>query len=104
MKVKSKLKYIKKNGESIYIINILVKPNSSKQKLEIDGEFLVVYLKSPPENNKANKELIQLLRKKLKVSSEQIRFSSGMKSKQKRIKIHFKESINQEEINNFLLS
>ena len=37
------------------IINVKVKPNSSKQEVESFGDNrYLVYLKSEPENNKAN--------------------------------------------------
>mgnify|MGYP001581758024 CR=1 FL=1 len=46
------------------IIKIKVKPNSDKQEIEnIDGNNYKISLKSKPENNKANIELIKLLKK-----------------------------------------
>ncbi len=45
-------------------INIKVKPNSKKQEIKKIEQDYVISLKSKPENNKANVELIKLLNKK----------------------------------------
>ena len=42
------------------IINIKVIPKAKKQKIVQEENRLKVYLKSPPEDGKANKELINL--------------------------------------------
>ena len=63
------------------IIHVKVKTNSGKQeviKLN-DGEF-VVSLKSAPENNKANIELVNLLHKYF---NKHVRIKFGLKSKNK---------------------
>lgn len=67
---------------------VKVKPNSPKQHIEesVDG-CLTVHLKSPPVDGKANKELIELLAKKFKVSKSQIRIKSGLSSRTKLIAI-----------------
>jgi uncharacterized protein (TIGR00251 family) len=41
-----------------------VHTNSKKFKLELDGNTLIIHTKSPPENNKANSEIIKELTKK----------------------------------------
>ena len=67
---------------------VKVKPNSKQQKIEelADGS-LIVYLKSPPVDGKANEELIKLLAKKFVVSKSSIRIKSGTTSRQKVIEI-----------------
>ncbi|MEH1875385.1 DUF167 domain-containing protein [Nostoc sp.] len=67
---------------------IKVKPNSKQQKIEeqLDGS-LIVYLKSPPVDGKANEELIKLLAKKFDVAKSDIRIKSGLSSRQKLIEI-----------------
>jgi uncharacterized protein len=67
------------------LINIKVKPNSSKS--EFDESNNLAYLKSSPEKNKANIELIKLLAKHFKVSSSQIKIKKGLTSKQKTIEV-----------------
>ena len=81
-----------------------MKTNSRQQKVCNEGEFLLISLKSKPENNKANKELIRLIQKKLKISSDQIYFISGLKNRHKTIQIKFKDNTNLEEINKNLLT
>ncbi|MFM7475770.1 MAG: DUF167 domain-containing protein, partial [Microcystis aeruginosa] len=46
-------------------LSVKVKPNAKQQKIEEDGpEKLVVWLKSPPTEDKADRELTELLSKK----------------------------------------
>jgi uncharacterized protein YggU (UPF0235/DUF167 family) len=70
------------------IIHVKVKPNSSKQKIENfgDGRYLV-YLKSVPENDKANIELINLLSKELGVPAKSFKIKFGRTSNKKIIEI-----------------
>lgn len=71
------------HGETIII---KAKPKSSKSELVWDKENkkIVAFLHSVPENNKANEELIRLFRKNLKLKIEII---SGIKGRDKKIKI-----------------
>jgi hypothetical protein len=65
-------------------INIKVKPNSQEQKIEqIDGLY-IVNLKSPPVENKANLELIHLLKKYFK---RDVKIISGFSSRKKIIEV-----------------
>lgn len=67
---------------------VKVKPNAKKQAIEesADGS-LTVYLKSPPVDGKANKELIELLADQFKVPKLQIRIKSGLSSRTKWVEI-----------------
>lgn len=67
---------------------VKVKPNSKRQKIEelADGS-LIIHLKSPPVDGKANEELIKLLAKKFDVPKSYIRIRSGTTSRQKVIEI-----------------
>jgi len=58
------------------LFQIKVKPNSSKS--EFDFENKIAYLKSAPENNKANIELIKLLAKHFNISSSNIKIKRGL--------------------------
>ena len=70
------------------IVHVKVKPNSSKQEIVNFGDFrYLVYLKSPPEDNKANIELINLMSKHLRVSPAKMHISFGKSSDEKMIKI-----------------
>jgi uncharacterized protein (TIGR00251 family) len=67
---------------------VKVKPNAHKQKIEeaADGS-LIVHLKSPPVEGKANEELIKLLAKKFEVQRSQVVIKSGIASRNKLVEI-----------------
>jgi uncharacterized protein len=70
------------------IINVRVKPNSSKQEVKkIEDKSYVVSLKKPAEDNKANIELIKLLKKHFKVPVKDIKIIKGLKSRNKIVEI-----------------
>jgi uncharacterized protein YggU (UPF0235/DUF167 family) len=70
------------------LIHVKVKTNSSKQEIENfgDGRYLI-HVKSVPENNKANIELINLLSKELGVSPKNLNIKFGKASNKKIIEI-----------------
>lgn len=63
------------------IIVVKARPNSGKQEVKkvFDAEY-IVYLKKPAEDNKANIELIKLLKKHF---LKDIKIIKGLKSKNK---------------------
>ena len=65
-------------------IKIRVKPNSGRQEIVKTGESYVVYLKSAPEKNKANAELVNLLRRHFK---KEVRIKLGATSRNKIIEL-----------------
>ena len=69
-------------------IQVKVKPNSKQQKIEQsqDGSW-IIRLKSQPVDGKANKELIELLAEKFKVSKAQVSIKAGLSAKNKLIEI-----------------
>lgn len=70
------------------LLYIKVKPNSSKQKIESSGDNrYLIYLKSPPENDKANIELINFLSKEFGVPHKNINIKRGRTSDKKIIEI-----------------
>ncbi len=66
--------------------NIIVKPSSKENKVELDEEKGVyrVSVKAKPENNKTNIEIIRLFSKLLK---RRVKIVSGFKSKEKILEI-----------------
>lgn len=78
---------ITENKGSI-IFDVRVIPRSSKSEIvgEHDGD-LKVKLSSPPVDGKANKELIKILSKELKLAKSDIEIISGETSKSKRIQV-----------------
>jgi uncharacterized protein (TIGR00251 family) len=69
------------------MLKIKVKPNSRKQEIEEKSGFLLVSLKSPPENNLANLELIKLLSKHFSVPDNKIKILKGKSSRNKIIEV-----------------
>ena len=70
------------------LINIKVIPKAKKQKIVQEENRLKVYLKSPPEDGKANKELIKVLSEYFKTNKERIQIIKGKFSRNKVIKIN----------------
>lgn len=95
---------IKKKSEDTYLINIFVKTNSKKQEIVNEGESLTISLRSKPVQNKANKELISLLKEKLTLSSNQFQIISGLKNSKKMIQITLLKRMDGQELINKLLS
>jgi uncharacterized protein len=70
------------------IIDIKVIPGSQQQRwvLDVSGA-LKCYLKSPPEQGKANRELIKLLAQTLDIRQAEVTILTGTTSRAKKIKI-----------------
>ncbi len=98
------MKFLEKLSNKKYLIKLHVKPNSKSQKIIKNDEFLTISLLSKPCQNRANKELINLLRNKLKLSSSQIQIISGSKSSKKLVKITFLERIEERDLIRKLLN
>ena len=92
------MKFLEKISVSNYIIRLNVKTDSKKQKIVNDGDFLTIFLKSKPIQNKANTELLNLIKRRLNISIDQIQIISGLKSHDKLIKLDFLEIIEEREI------
>ncbi len=70
-------------------IKLKVQPSSSKRRITYLADGTIkVYLNSPPENNKANKELIEYLADKLNLSKSDIIIKKGGNSRNKIIDIN----------------
>ncbi len=67
---------------------VKVKPNAKRQQVmeQPDGS-LVVYLKSPPVDGKANAELIKVLADYFQVAKSQVSIQQGMTSRTKWVEI-----------------
>ena len=82
--------------ERSFLLKINVKTNSKEKKIVYNqntDSWITIYLISKPIKNKANKELIRLLSKKLNVSTNQIQIIAGLKNENKTIRIKFSEEI-----------
>ncbi|HRZ85302.1 MAG TPA: DUF167 domain-containing protein [Candidatus Paceibacterota bacterium] len=69
------------------LIKVKAKPNSKKQSVETDGEYVVVSVKEAPEDNKANIAVIKTLAKYYNVEQKSIKIKSGLRNKIKLIEI-----------------
>ena len=74
-------------GEPIFKIKVL--PRSSINTIVgFEGDILKVKVKSAPVDGLANRDLIALLSKRLKIAKERIEILSGHKSRLKTVKFH----------------
>lgn len=97
------MNFIEQLDEHTFKLHINVKVNSKRQEVIGGGEYLIVHVKAKPSKNKANNELINLLKNKLKIESNQIVILSGVKNKNKIVKIIFMEQGKKELLLNKLL-
>lgn len=65
------------------IMRVRVKPGSSQEKVELEGEVLTVWIKSKPIEGAANRELLRILKKVF----GDARLVGGAKSRVKRVEI-----------------
>ena len=70
------------------VLNIQLTPNSSKNEiLGYKEDFIKIKVSAPPNENKANKKLIEFLSDEFNVAKSNISFLSGEKSRIKKILI-----------------
>jgi uncharacterized protein (TIGR00251 family) len=71
-------------GDGVFL-RVLVRPKSALKQLISDAnqDMVIVNLKSPAREGKANSELIKRLSKALGISTGDIRITAGHKSKEK---------------------
>ena len=83
------------------IVEIKVMPSSGRLEIKLDKNgVLKCWLKSAPEQGKANNELVKFLAKSLGVSQEKVSMISGQTSRNKRLKIEL--AINFDQLLNML--
>ena len=78
-------KWMKFSDNEVFL-DVRVIPNSSKNSISHEEEFLKVKLTAPAVDNKANKALVEYLSKLLKMPKTSIEIISGHTSKNKRLK------------------
>jgi len=69
------------------ILNIRVIPKASRNLIKKENDSLKAYLTKAAQNGLANKQLIELLAKHLKVKKYQIKIIKGEKARNKVIEI-----------------
>lgn len=65
------------------IIKVKIVPNSSKNDIVLENEFIKVKVTAQPIENKANKALIEFFSKKFKIPKTSIEILKGDTSKEK---------------------
>lgn len=65
------------------IIHVRVQPRSSKRGIEVMGDKIKVRLMSPPIENKANEELLEVIAEELGVKKSSITIAKGLSSRDK---------------------
>ena len=73
---------IKQTDEGI-LANIKIIPNSSKNEIVLEEEFVKVKITAQPIEGKANKALIEFLAKKFKIPKTSIEIVKGETNKEK---------------------
>ncbi len=93
--------FFEDESERTIFLKIRVKTNSKVQKIsfnQLTDTWISINLKSKPIKNKANKELIKLLCKKLNTATNQIQIIAGPKNASKTIQIRFYQDISKSKI------
>ena len=75
---------IKQTKEGI-VVNLRIVPNSSKNDIVTEDEFIKVKITAQPIEGKANKALIEFLSKRFKIPKTSIEILKGESSKEKTI-------------------
>ena len=73
---------IKQTSDGI-LVNIKIVPNSSKNDIILEEDFVKVKITAQPIEGKANKALIEFLSKKFKIPKTSIEIVKGETSKEK---------------------
>ena len=70
------------------IVKVKVKPNAKKEEIkELDKDFYEIRVTVVPEKGKANKKVIEILSKHLKVPKSRIKLIRGETSREKLFEI-----------------
>ena len=88
---------IKETSDGL-LIRIKIVPNSSKNDLIIEDEFIKVKVTAQPIENKANKALVEFLSKRFKVPKTSIEIVKGDTSKEKTLLFTIKDEEKKQKI------
>ena len=77
-----------KKGKDRVTLEVRVQPRASRAEISgVEGEVLKIRLTAPPADGEANKQLIALLSKVLKVAKSNIRIKRGETARLKLIQV-----------------
>ena len=68
-------------------VSVKVKPNSRGEEVISNGKGLLVKVKEPPKEGKANRAIIRLLAEYYKVTQSSVRIISGIGNKSKVVEV-----------------
>lgn len=88
---------IKETSDGL-LIRVKIVPNSSKNDLIIEDEFIKVKVTAQPIENKANKALVEFLSKRFKVPKTSIEIVKGDTSKEKTLLFSIKDEEKKQKI------
>lgn len=77
--------------ETGIIVRLKIVPNSSKNEIILEDEFIKVKITAQPIENKANKALVEFLSKQFKIPKSCIEILKGETSKEKTILFNTKD-------------
>ena len=77
-----------KETQNGLLIRIRIVPNSSKNEIILEDEFIKIKITAQPIENKANKALIEYLSKTFKIAKSNIEIVKGDTSKEKTLLIN----------------
>lgn len=80
------------------LLKVKIVPNSSKNEIVHESEFVKIKITAQPVENKANKVLVEFLSKQLKIPKTKIEITKGITSKEKTILIRTEDLSKQKEI------
>ena len=80
------------------IAKVKIIPNSSKNDIVLEDEFVKVKITAQPVENKANKALIEFLSKSFKIPKTSIEILKGDTSKEKTLLFKVTDEMKQEQI------
>lgn len=80
------------------IVKVKIVPNSSKNDIILEDEFIKVKVTAQPIENKANKALVEFLSKTFKVPKTSIEILKGDTSKEKTLLFRVLDTKKREEI------
>lgn len=76
------------NSEKGIFLNLSIRPNTQQTKIQkIEDDRLYIDISAVPDKNKANKELIGFLSDLFCVSKSNIEIVTGLKSRNKRVRV-----------------
>lgn len=70
-----------------YLVNVRVITRSSKKEILLENDYLKIKINEIPEDGKANKAVIDLIHKTLKIPKNNIEIVSGKTNSNKKILI-----------------